>query len=128
MFTSYDQQGRDWPTRSGNDQLGWAHFSGPSPNGHNLYSEGIIIETYQGNPDVQEGSHFEFPGVVTDGNNVYVHIRVVAEENDITADSVWLTPDGRPVGTITAFCEGYDDCPDWVNSVPTTQHGNPIHW
>jgi hypothetical protein len=28
-----------------------------------------------------------------------------------------LTPDRRPVGTVTGYCVGYTYCPDYVNTV-----------
>lgn len=27
------------------------------------------------------------------------------------------TPDGRPIGTITAYCRGQTLCPDWINTL-----------
>ncbi|MFF5705683.1 hypothetical protein ACFY7H_24840 [Streptomyces sp. NPDC012794] len=27
------------------------------------------------------------------------------------------TPDGRPLGTVTAYCLGQTLCPDWVNDL-----------
>lgn len=114
-FADNDNAGRDLPTRHGNNDLGYVHYSGP----HNLIAIGPVRAAYRNNwPDsgASYGSHFEYQSYLTDSwGNIYVRIRVVNEQNSVSGDGRYHTPDGRPLGTITAYCEGVNRCPDEVN-------------
>jgi hypothetical protein len=59
-------------------------------------------------------------GQLPSGCQVEAGVRIVttssAEEGEKGPDGVH-TPDGRPIGTVTAFCRGQTVCPDWVNNL-----------
>ncbi|MEU0271884.1 hypothetical protein [Streptomyces sp. NPDC006307] len=82
-----------------------------------MTSKKAINAPYDGKADRVRGTRAEYDGVVvSNGNQVRITITSVAERGDRGPGGV-RTPDGRPIGTVTAFCRGQTLCPDWVNSL-----------
>lgn len=109
-------RGTHTPTRWGNGDLGYAHFSGP----HNLTSHKPIRAAFQTrNPDVNQGAHLEYItyAVNTSDASIKKVVRVVVQAARQTDDGRWRTLDGSYIGVITAFCQGSTLCPNWVNTI-----------
>lgn len=111
-WTSLDWEHRDIPTRHGNNDFGLHHAC----TKHNMCGKQAITAPYNGEPDREHGTRLEYDGVVTDGSSVRMTTTSVAEEGEKGPGGVH-TPDGRPIGTVTAFCRGQTVCPDWVNNL-----------
>jgi hypothetical protein len=114
MFTGIDNSGRDLPTRTGTIDFGYVHYS----DYHNLYSARAVAAAYNNNdPFYVTGYHLEYKSYLVDSSgNVIVQIHAISQGSEMTGDQKYKTPDGRPIGTITAYCEGYNPrCPDIVN-------------
>jgi len=117
IFPYSDLRGTYTPIRRGNNSFGYNHYA----YSHNLTSPNPIHAAFQThNPDVSRGAHLEYISYATDpsNGNVYLTVRVVVQAASRTDDGVWQTPDGTNIGVITAYCQSYDVCPDWVNGVP----------
>ncbi|MGW0660951.1 hypothetical protein [Streptodolium elevatio] len=112
-WVASDADARDLPTRRGNSELGYLHYS----ERHNVrYSKPILIAYTDTKPAVIKGTHLEYVAILTDRLGIiYAKLRVVNEQSPVTEDKRYKTPDGRPIGTITAFCEGVNKCPDQIN-------------
>ncbi|WP_409181749.1 hypothetical protein F9C11_35565 [Amycolatopsis sp. VS8301801F10] len=110
-----DLSGRDLPTRHGNTAFGYVHYA----VSHNIRTERAIKAAYENNfpdPDKSNGTHLEYLAFLVDAQgDIFVIVRVINEQAPRTSDGQYTTPDGRPIGTITAFCEGVNVCPDVVN-------------
>lgn len=105
------------PIRRGNDAFGYNHYA----FSHNLTSPNPLHAAFQTHtPDVSSGAHLEYVALATDpsNGNIYLTVRVVVQAASRTDDGVWRTPDGTNIGVITAYCEGYNVCPGWVNTIP----------
>ncbi|MGQ5640925.1 MULTISPECIES: hypothetical protein, partial [unclassified Streptomyces] len=111
-WSTLDWEHRDIPTRHGNNDFGQHH----SCTKHNMCGKHAINAPYNGKPDGINGTRLEYIGVVTDGESVRMVTTSSAEEGEKGPGGVH-TPDGRPIGTVTAFCRGQTVCPDWVNNL-----------
>jgi hypothetical protein len=110
---SKDWDGRRIPTRIGNAELGWRHFSGP----HNIKSCKLINAAIDGKPDKWSDNkrNLEYWGsAISKGRQVNFVVKVrYAKETD---DGRYTAP-GRKrarIGVITAYCRGMKKCPNWV--------------
>lgn len=117
-WSDTDRRGTYVPTRFGNNSLGYLHYSGPAQ--HNLITQApfrVIRNTT--NPIVSQGAHLEYQALLTNLSNgsIQLKVRIVVQAASRTDDGQWITPDGRNIGTITAYCEGYNQCPSWVNQL-----------
>lgn len=100
-----DLAGRHVPTRLGDGNLGFLHYA----SAHELYAlEPLYAALQTHTPDVVNGNHLEYVAYLTDPSTarVYATVRLVAQYATTTADGVYTTPDGAPIGTITAYCDG----------------------
>lgn len=108
-----DWDGRRIPTRTGNSELGWIHFSRP----HNITSCTLVNAALDGKPDKKSDHqrNLEYWGsAIHNGRQVDFVVKVrYAKETD---DSRYTAP-GRKgkIGVITAYCRGVQRCPSWVN-------------
>ncbi|GAB1339641.1 hypothetical protein ACE1SV_62310 [Streptomyces sp. E-15] len=111
---SEDWQGRRIPTRVGNSELGWRHFSGP----HNVKSCELVNAAVDGNPDKRSDHdrNLEYRGSAIYRRS-QVDFVVVVRYAQATADGRHIAPGGKKakVGVITAYCRGVQKCPSWVN-------------
>jgi hypothetical protein len=101
---SYDEQGDEW---------GYLHYAGP----HNLTSQTPVLAAYNDNlPDAVSGDRREYTAYLTDSSgDLYATILAINWQGTSTQDGKFTTPDGRPIGTITAYCQGVTLCPAAVN-------------
>ncbi|MFB7598233.1 hypothetical protein [Streptomyces sp. NPDC056160] len=107
-----DWDGRNVPTRTGNSELGWAHFSGR----HNIRTCRIVNAPLNGKPDKTDGrGGLEYWGYAFDGRHAQVKIIVKAQVTRRTQDKRYDAGKGQMIGVITAFCKGMTKCPDWMN-------------
>ncbi|MEU4065901.1 hypothetical protein AB0F25_26370 [Streptomyces wedmorensis] len=107
-----DWDHNDIPTRRGTDDFGFKHTCSK----HNMCTQKAINAPYNGREDRVNGSRAEYDGVITSGGSVRMTITSVAERGE-RGPNGQNTPDGRPIGTVTAFCRGQTLCPDWVNQL-----------
>ncbi|MFD4828998.1 hypothetical protein ACFWPV_03930 [Streptomyces uncialis] len=111
-YSSLDWDYNDIPTRNGTNDFGARHAA----NKHNMRSKKAVTAPYAGRADRGSGNRWEYWGVITSGSAVRMDITSVAERGERGPGGV-RTPDGRPIGTITAYCRGQTLCPDWVNHI-----------
>ncbi len=81
MCQQTDPDGRVIPTRLGNSELGWKHFSA----NHNIRNCGIVNAALAGRVDERDGDRLVYWGDVFDGRR-HVSIRVVVQYAQRTAD------------------------------------------
>ncbi|MFF3392294.1 hypothetical protein ACFYW1_15380 [Streptomyces sp. NPDC002669] len=105
-----DPEGRVIPTRYGNGELGWNHFSGK----HNIKRCRIVEAALAGKVDKKNGGRLEYHGVARNGTRL-VNIVVIVQYARRTADGEYDAGKGKKVGVITAYCKGVNKCPDWIN-------------
>jgi len=115
-WDEHDLRGVSTPVREGNSALGFAHYA----FNHNLTSGAPIHAAFQTHrPDKEFGAHAEYTSLAVSNNgDVRLTIRVIVQTATSTDDRVYRTSDGKNIGVITAYCEGMNVCPGWVNSVP----------
>jgi hypothetical protein len=119
MWTDKDLSNRKVPTRLGNGDFGYNHYVRP----HNLYTAKpfrAIGAAHRG--VVEQGAHVEYQAIVTQYQpprppRATMKIRIVTQLATRTDDRRYTSPDGKYIGTITAYCEGVNRCPDWVNAI-----------
>ncbi|MFF3122929.1 hypothetical protein ACFVRD_11275 [Streptomyces sp. NPDC057908] len=105
-----DPEGRVIPTRYGNGDLGWNHFSGK----HNIKKCRVVDAALAGRVDRKSGGRLEYDGVARNGRRL-VGIVVIVQYARRTADGEYDAGKGEKIGVITAYCKGVTKCPDWVN-------------
>lgn len=105
-----DPEGRVIPTRYGNGDLGWNHFSGK----HNIKKCRIINAALAGKVDKKSGGRLEYYGVARHQTRL-VDIVVIVQYARRTADGEYDAGKGKKVGVITAYCKGVNKCPAWIN-------------
>ncbi|WP_228978529.1 hypothetical protein [Streptomyces sp. DH12] len=105
-----DWDGRVVPTRFGNGELGWNHFSGK----HNIKKCKVVNGPLNGKPDKVSGARLEYWGYAINGGR-QVKIVVVVQYAQRTADRRYNAGTGQKIGVITAYCQGMNKCPNWVN-------------
>ncbi|MEO3972475.1 hypothetical protein [Streptomyces sp. CAU 1734] len=105
-----DPDDRAIPTRTGNHELGWSHFSGK----HNIKKCKIVNAALAGRVDKKNGARLEYWAHAINGGR-QVKIVVIVQYARKTADGVYDAGRGQKIGVITAYCKGTNRCPDWVN-------------
>ena len=119
-----DQAGRDVPIRQG--------YSDAEANGvdagafgydhtcqdHNLCSFVVFEKAITQETGVSKGGNkFQYELYLVDDNlNIDVDILIVQSQNRTDYEGE-VTPDGRPIGVITGYCQYYTKCPEAVNEV-----------
>ncbi|MER6311234.1 hypothetical protein ACWCXK_33115 [Streptomyces sp. NPDC001739] len=109
--SSVDPDGREIPTRIGNAELGWNHFSGR----HNIRKCDIVNIPLGGKVDKVDGANLEYYGYATNRAHGTVKIVVKARYARKTDDGRYDAGSGKKIGVITAYCKGMQKCPNWVN-------------
>ncbi|WP_261801800.1 hypothetical protein [Streptomyces sp. ISID311] len=109
--SSVDPEGREIPTRIGNAELGWNHFSGR----HNIRKCDLVNIPLGGQVDKKDGANLEYYGYVTNRAHGTVKIVVKARYARKTDDGRYDAGSGKKIGVITAYCKGMQKCPNWVN-------------
>ncbi|MEV0091433.1 hypothetical protein [Streptomyces sp. NPDC050738] len=106
-----DPDGRHVPTRVGNGELGWNHFSGK----HNIKKCAIANIPIQGNVDSVHGANIQYWGWAS--NRAYGRVKLIVKVRYArkTDDGRYDAGRGNVVGVITAYCNGMQKCPNWVN-------------
>ncbi|MEU9320186.1 hypothetical protein [Streptomyces sp. NPDC048295] len=105
-----DPEGRVIPTRYGNGDLGWNHFSGK----HNIRKCRVVDATLAGKVDKQGGGRLEYYGVARNGAR-FVNVVVIVQYARRTTDGEYDAGKGKEIGVVTAYCRGVNKCPDWIN-------------
>ncbi|MEU2251261.1 hypothetical protein [Streptomyces sp. NPDC019224] len=111
-WSALDWKHNDIPTRRGNDDFGFKHACSK----HNVCTKTVINTPYDGKADRGKGNRVECDAVITSGASVRMTTTSIAERGE-RGPNGQNTPDGRPIGTVTAFCRGQTMCPDWVNQL-----------
>ncbi|QKW53502.1 hypothetical protein [Streptomyces buecherae] len=110
-----DEQGRKVPTRIGNSELGWNHFSGK----HNIKKCKVLDGIIKGNkPSENDGSgRLVYKASLFNPGKGNVQFKVIAQYSRKTKDEKYDAGKGNKIGVITAFCErvSKNKCPNWVN-------------
>ena len=115
-FVAHDADGRYIPTRHGNRELGWAHFSGR----HNIHSEKVIKVAVNEHPERGSTKHRKVYGAVLYDRLgiILARVEVIAQYHWETKDHKWRLADhDDKIGVITAYCKGVNKCPDALNQV-----------
>ncbi|MFD5752459.1 hypothetical protein [Streptomyces sp. NPDC127033] len=105
-----DPERRVVPTRYGNADLGWNHFSGK----HNIKKCRVINAALAGKVDKKNGGRLEYYGVARNQTKL-VNIVVIVQYARRTADGEYDAGKGKKIGVITAYCKGMNKCPNWIN-------------
>ncbi|WP_254885323.1 hypothetical protein [Streptomyces sp. NA02950] len=105
-----DWDGRVVPTRVGNSELGWKHFSGR----HNIKKCKIVNAAIDGKPDKVSGARLEYWAYAWNGSR-RVKVIVIAQYARKTSDGRYDAGRGKKIGVITAYCKGMTKCPNWLN-------------
>jgi hypothetical protein len=110
-----DLRGVSTPVQEGNNFLGYAHYA----TEHNLTSSVPIHAAFQTHrPDKQSGARVEYTSLAVDRKGgVRLTVRVIVQAASSTDDRVHKVTDGKNIGVITAYCEGTNVCPGWVNAI-----------
>ncbi|MGC5343190.1 hypothetical protein [Streptomyces sp. DT171] len=106
-----DPDGRRIPTRTGNGELGWNHFSGK----HNIKKCALVDIPLGSNADKVDGSNIQYWGWASNRAHGRVKLVVKARYARKTDDGRYDAGRGSVIGVITAYCNGMQKCPDWVN-------------
>ncbi|MFI8514055.1 hypothetical protein ACIGHB_23295 [Streptomyces sp. NPDC085460] len=123
-FNSKDRRGRAVPTRVGNSELGWKHFSGP----HNITNPDVAKKIIGGtsNPTtsrdqphrlIYDGALVATGGLLNPPRKI-ANIRIIVQDHWQTADRRYSLSDrNAKIGVITAYCRNVprNRCPDKVN-------------
>ncbi|MFE7742123.1 hypothetical protein [Nocardia sp. NPDC057455] len=110
-----DLRGVSAPVREGNNFLGYAHYASE----HNLTSRVPIHAAFQTHrPDKEFGARVEYTSLAVDNRGgVRLTVRVIVQAAGATDDRAHKVTDGKNIGVITAYCEGTNVCPGWVNTI-----------
>lgn len=106
-----DPHGRRIPTRFGNGDLGWNHFSGK----HNIKKCSVLAAALGDKVDKVDGPRLEYLAKAILNGKEVVTIKVIAQYARQTKDKKYKVKKAAVVGVITAYCVGMNKCPDWVN-------------
>ncbi|MFE2631623.1 hypothetical protein ACFXDP_27405 [Streptomyces sp. NPDC059374] len=114
-FVGTDADGRHIPTRQGNREFGWVHFSGP----HNIKSSKVIKTALSEHPEKKQGHRLEYGAVLHNGLGlILARVRVIVQYHWETKDHKYKLADhSEKIGVITAFCQGTNRCPNALNEV-----------
>lgn len=102
-------EGKDAPTRRGGSKVAWAKACGK----HNVCNFRIFNTAYEGYCKEPSGSRCVYISLVLYNGKIVATVRVIHDSGFSTVYGG--TPDGRNVGTITAYCSGVERCPSIVN-------------
>ncbi|MEU5902279.1 hypothetical protein [Streptomyces venezuelae] len=107
-----DWEGRVIPTRYGNSEFGWNHFT----HRHNIKKCAVVEGPLNGKPDGRNGARLEYHGVAINGTR-QVKIVVIVQWARKTKDDRYDAGRGQKIGVINAFCknQNHNKCPNWVN-------------
>lgn len=107
--------GRHIPTRQGNREFGWVHFSGP----HNIKSPKVIKTALSEHPEKKQGHRLEYGAVLHNGLGlILARVRVIVQYHWETKGHKYKLADhSEKIGVITAFCQGVNKCPNALNEV-----------
>ncbi|WP_405862762.1 hypothetical protein OG361_40850 [Streptomyces sp. NBC_00090] len=111
-WSTLDWDHNDIPTRRGTDDFGLKHACSK----HNVCTQKVINAPYDGKADRVRGNRAEYDAVITSGGTVRMTTTSIAERGK-RGPNGQNTPDGRPIGTVTAYCRRQTLCPDWVNQL-----------
>ncbi|MFJ4323219.1 hypothetical protein ACIP3A_08910 [Streptomyces tricolor] len=106
-----DPDGRRIPTRLGNGELGWNHFSGK----HNIKKCALVTIPLRDKVDKVDGANLQYWGWASHRAHGRVKIVVKARYARKTTDGRYDAGRGQVIGVITAYCNGMRKCPNWVN-------------
>ncbi|MGW9452430.1 hypothetical protein [Streptomyces sp. NPDC055632] len=106
-----DPDGRKILTRVDNGELGWNHLSGK----HNIKKYALVDILLQGNVDRVSGADIQYWGRATNRAYGLVKLIVKVRYTRKTAHGRYDAVPGPVVGVITAYCNGMQKCPHWVN-------------
>ena len=115
LASTSDAGGRYVPTRCGDSTIAWKKAC----QTHNFCSLSLINKVIAGTGDLIDiaSTRYTYQGhILGTVNGVYLDItlKVVTDRSTTTAKG--KTPDGKVVGTITAYCVGVTVCPAVVNT------------
>jgi hypothetical protein len=111
-----DDDGRKIPTRYGNADFGWNHFT----HRHNIKTCRIINEAVEDKVDRDDHhGRLEYDGVAirTGPNPAQVRYVVIVQYSRKTKDGKYDAGRGQKIGVINAFCRNQPNnkCPAWMN-------------
>ncbi|MET8554456.1 hypothetical protein ABZV64_05705 [Streptomyces sp. NPDC004959] len=106
-----DRDGRRIPTRVGNGDLGWNHFSGK----HNIRKCAILAAGLRDKVDKVDGPRLEYLAKAIHNGRKVITIKIIVQYARQTKDKKYRVKKGEVVGVITAYCVGMNKCPNWVN-------------
>lgn len=111
-----DADGRKIPTRYGNSDFGWNHFT----HRHNIKTCRIVNAAMEGNPDRDDHhGRLEYDGdaIRTGPNPAHVKYVVIVQYSRKTKDGKYDAGRGQKIGVINAFCRNqpHNKCPAWMN-------------
>lgn len=122
IATYHDADSRTVPVRTGfSDGQTDGHGGGfqHACLDHNMCDMTPIQVAVDGNPPTgMSGSYEQYEAYIVNNedDSIDADIVVYASQSRTGPDGDG-TPDGLPFGVVTAYCNGYTDCPEWVNSV-----------
>ncbi|MFF1496607.1 hypothetical protein, partial [Streptomyces sp. NPDC058304] len=102
------------PTRIGNGDLGWNHFT----TRHNIRTCKPIEAALRGKVDKKDGARQEYLAeVVNERLRKRVEVVVIVQNGSRTRDQLYAVAPGEKIGVINAFCvnQPRNRCPDWIN-------------
>ncbi len=107
-----DWEDRDIPTRYGNSDFGWNHFT----HRHNIKKCKVVEAALNGKPDKKDGARLEYYGIAINGSR-HVKIVVIVQWARKTSDHKYDAGRGQKIGVINAFCKNqpHNKCPNWVS-------------
>ncbi|MFH9419189.1 hypothetical protein [Streptomyces sp. NPDC017529] len=109
--SAVDPDGRQIPTRIGNAEFGWNHFTGR----HNIRKCDLLNIPIGGKVDKKDGANLQYEGVASNRQYGRVTLIVKARYARKTDDKRYDAGKGNTIGVITAYCKGMQKCPNWVN-------------
>ncbi|MFF8646608.1 hypothetical protein ACF062_38345, partial [Streptomyces sp. NPDC015345] len=93
-----------------NSELGWKHFSGS----HNIKKCSVVNTALKNHPVSRAGSRLTYEGFVV-GEEGHIKVIAIVQYARKTSDGRYDAGRGEKIGVITAYCEGVNKCPAWVN-------------
>ncbi|OOV24896.1 hypothetical protein SM007_28480 [Streptomyces avermitilis] len=94
----------------GNSELGWKHFSGK----HNIKKCNVVNTALKNHPVSRAGARLTYEGFVV-GEEGNIKVIAIVQYARKTSDGRYDAGKGEKIGVITAYCEGMNKCPAWVN-------------
>ncbi|MFE3742568.1 hypothetical protein [Streptomyces sp. NPDC059134] len=98
------------PTRNGNGDLGWNHFSGK----HNINKCRVVNAALAGKVDKKSGVRLEYFGVARNQTKL-VNIVVIVQYARRTTDGEYDARKEKKIGVIPASCKGTNECQNWID-------------